>query len=267
MIVGKVVCEKCDVRIPKNRPKLTCNFCTTVKCYKCNNLSKNEALDIINGAGGWMCQVCLHDALPINAITHSKNLNKSETPVSICTACSKNINQTVCTAWCRWCESQCHKSCIMGTLGCKKCCQNMIPGYYCNNYELYGYSYIKTSVIYNPYDQDHLINRLGSDIDAQDEYSAWSDLSEKLLSCKYTRLKHIPETKSGNLRLLSLNIRSLVKNIDRLREDIISLQSKFDVICLSETNCIIEKLPNGLEDLYLDGFHEPIIQAPYRRSG
>ena len=41
---------------------------------------------------------------------------------------------------------------------------------------------------------------------------------------------------------------------------------KYDVICLNETSCNISKLPNGLDDLLLDGFNPPVYQAPARTS-
>ena len=34
----------------------------------------------------------------------------------------------------------------------------------------------------------------------------------------------------------------------------------------NETNCNLDKLANGADDLILDGFHPPIISAPRRKS-
>ena len=34
----------------------------------------------------------------------------------------------------------------------------------------------------------------------------------------------------------------------------------------NETNCDIDKLPNGINDLILEGFHPPILQKPARKS-
>ncbi|KAL5249657.1 hypothetical protein ACHWQZ_G018500 [Mnemiopsis leidyi] len=42
---------------------------------------------------------------------------------------------------------------------------------------------------------------------------------------------------------------------------------KFDVLCFNETNCCSSKLPNGMRDLEIDGFLEPIAQEPVRKSG
>ena len=55
-------------------------------------------------------------------------------------------------------------------------------------------------------------------------------------------------------------------NIEGIKNEIEHYQ-KFDVLCFNETNCTIEKLPNGMNDILLDGFHDPIIQAPIRTTG
>ena len=39
------------------------------------------------------------------------------------------------------------------------------------------------------------------------------------------------------------------------------------LLLFSETNCVLENLPNGKNDLVLEGFHDPIVQDPIRLSG
>ena len=78
--------------------------------------------------------------------------------------------------------------------------------------------------------------------------------------------KNTVHSKSNELKVLSLNIRSLSKNIQGIKNEIEHYQ-KFDVLCFNETNCTIEKFPNGINDILLDGFHDPIIQAPIRTTG
>ena len=39
------------------------------------------------------------------------------------------------------------------------------------------------------------------------------------------------------------------------------------MLCICETNCNVDKLPNGINDILIDGFYEPIVQAPVRKSG
>ena len=57
-----------------------------------------------------------------------------------------------------------------------------------------------------------------------------------------------------------------MNKIDELRENI-ALYKIFDVLLFNETNCRSKKLPNGKDDLELDGFYEPLIQDPIRPSG
>ena len=38
-------------------------------------------------------------------------------------------------------------------------------------------------------------------------------------------------------------------------------------MCFNETNCQLEKLPNGIDDLLLESFHEPLLKNPLRSSG
>lgn len=269
MVSNKNVCEKCDVRIPKNRPNLICYACNCIKHLKCNNLTRGEALDIIESSLGWLCQTCQYGALPINAIgTVGIGTNpKIKKEKLNCHSCTKKVSESSRIAKCQWCDNRCHIKCVNRSLGCKKCCLDIIPGFLEHSYKLFDASSIKLNKIFNPYDKNHLINQLGSDNDSLDGQNVWSDMSDKLLGCKYCMLNRIPTAEDGNLRIFSLNIRSLVKYIDNLREDVAVLQTKFDLLCFCETNCKFESLPNGLADIDLDGFYEPIIQDPYRESG
>ena len=152
-------------------------------------------------------------------------------------------------------------------MGCNLCCNNIIPGFNYLSHDLYGESYLNTKPLFNPWDQEHLINQLGlnSILDAEEVVN--NDTSNKLSQCKYSVLKNLPKSNNGNPRILSLNIRSLFKGIDKLKEDILTFQEKFDVLCLCETNLKRDRLPNGLDDISLEGFHKPIFKEPHRKSG
>ena len=72
-LFGNNVCEKCNVRVPKNRPKLICSECRHFKHYRCQKLTKAEALEIIGGTGvKWTCYECIVSALPLNACAVSR---------------------------------------------------------------------------------------------------------------------------------------------------------------------------------------------------
>ena len=96
--------------------------------------------------------------------------------------------------------------------------------------------------------------------------STWSDISAFLTHCQYKQQRNVKRSTSSQLKTFSMNIRSLFKNIDKLREDI-EIYDKYDILCFNETNCTLEKLPNGINDVTLNGFHEPYIQNPIRTTG
>ena len=77
----RVTCEKCDVRIPKNHPKLFCSSCFTLKHYRCQKLSKAEAQHIVDNPSYrkiWTCHDCLKNMLPVDACSTTRR-PKSQT--------------------------------------------------------------------------------------------------------------------------------------------------------------------------------------------
>ncbi len=87
-----------------------------------------------------------------------------------------------------------------------------------------------------------------------------------MLGCEYKQHIHVKPASENELKVFSLNVRSLYKNISHFREEI-EVYSKYDVLSFCETNCKLSRLPNGIDDLILDGFYEPILQDPARKSG
>ena len=272
------VCEKCEVRIPKSHPKLTCTLCYTPKHFRCQNLSKTEAKHIIDSPThrkNWTCQDCLKDILPIGACSISKNRSRSHqsTPRKqhiICGSCNKKTYAIDKMLTCPWCSLLCHKKCIKGNLGCNKCCEDIIPGFHVYNYELMGFrAGFNTNYIHNPYDREHIMNQIGgafADGDGLNECDdMWSGISDLLKNCKYMEPNQVVCTKQKELKILSLNIRSLAKNVQVIAENITHFQ-KYDVLMFNETNCNLEKLANGADDLILDGFYPPVLSAPRRNS-
>ncbi|KAL5271628.1 hypothetical protein ACHWQZ_G002041 [Mnemiopsis leidyi] len=125
-----------------------------------------------------------------------------------------------------------------------------------------GYEY------YNPYERSSTINLIGEKTDEGRLYETnlFNNISEILLNCKYQQPKNVKNATYSELKVFSLNIRSLSKNMTYFREEN-ELFCKFDVLCFNETNCCSSKLPNGMRDLEIDGFLEPIAQEPVRKSG
>ena len=262
------VCKSCDVRIPQNRPKLVCCFCNEVKHYRCEKLSKNDAINIITTQPHeWVCHDCMLNTLPINACCPTKRVKSTEPKFSIvCYACQGRSYSESNVKICPWCNNSCHSKCVKGNLGCITCCEDAIPGFYCQSYELID-NIPKNNFIHNPYCSNNIMNQIGEQISSEEENSTmWADVSNFLLKCKYVQAKHLKTSRDSELNVLSLNIRSLSKNILTINENILDFQ-KFDILCFNETNCNTESLANGTDDLLIYGFYPPILQAPGRKSG
>ena len=114
------VCAKCDKRISKSTPTITCSHCDRTMHPKCANLSKNEASNLISLSIPWTCYDCLSDALPINAVADDTTyVPKFKVKCGSCDGWSYSRN-TVQT--CTWCENLVHLKCFRDTLGCQNCC-------------------------------------------------------------------------------------------------------------------------------------------------
>ena len=264
-------CNKCNTRIPKARSLLICSHCDEIKHLKCMKISKSEAKIIVDSGSAWICYDCISSALPVNACNSAKPARKG--PVIgpkfkvQCTCCNGWIYSPANLKTCHWCESRVHTKCHSGLLGCRNCCENMIPGYYVHCYQLYSlHTHTHTDVIHNPYDRYQLINEIGNTIDQEQELEYWNEISDILVSCNYMEPTNVSSSGACDLKIFTLNIRGLLKNVEKLREDIFTY-SKYDVLCFNETNLLQDKLPNGINDLVLDGFYEPLLRDPIRSSG
>ena len=272
-LINNNVCDQCNTRVPKNRPKLTCSLCNLTKHYRCQTLSKADAYTIIRSSSyQWTCYECLSGTLPVNVCTVSRNRSNNSNTVPVprfntkCHSCDGQSYSVNNVSSCPWCDELCHNKCINSSLGCNKCCDYMIPGFRVHNYELYGTAGFTNNYIYNPYSSSNNVNLIGDTITNEAENnSCWNEISDFLIKCKYKQLKHVTVPKNNELNVLSLNIRSLNKNVQIINDNAFEFQ-KYDVLCFNETNCNLDKLPNGIDDLNIEGFHPPIIQAPARSS-
>lgn len=266
MTVVRLRCEECTVKIPKRQPILVCDLCNKIKHLKCERLTKSDANYIKHLKIKWTCHQCLSEILPINA-TKNKNTEKSLKVKIKCTSCNGFSYSQKNVRICGWCSGKVHAKCWNGELGCNSCCEEMYPGFKVYTYELCGIENFKNTCIHNPYSSAHFAMQIGGVLDNETENdSTWSDVSNFLISCKYKEIKHINASTETELDILSLNVRHLHNKINTLREDIETYQ-KFDILCFNECNLKLDKLPHGIDDLILDGFYEPVIQEPIRKSG
>ncbi len=266
--VNREICSKCSVRIPYHHPKLHCDICSLVKHAKCEKLTKNEAKHIVDDKLPWTCKECINDILPINAC-NTRSAGQSQTSFKIqCTSCNGWSYSQSNVRTCSWCDRPVHiNKCYKESLGCLRCCENLIPGYHVTSYELNDDYSALNNIVHNPYHQSHISNQIGNAINEEENASEhWTEISNILINCKYTQQKHIKSTTPVELKIFSLNIRSLIKNISQFKEDIITY-NKYDILCFNECNLLMNKLPNGINDILLEGFHDPILQEPVRSSG
>ena len=221
----RIECAKCKIKIPKHHPKLYCDLCKSLCHFKCNNLSKAEALLIANDTTNtWTCQPCTRNALPINACSQTNNDIQLTASIK-CNACNKRSKCSLARfATCPWCEQLCHKQCISGELGCSQCCKNIIPGYFSSCREITN-TPIKNDLIFNPYSQKSHINQIGDENRGLEENYMCASLSENLNNCQYTQLKNIRPSKGNELKILSMNVRALYKNIHHFNDNAKNLET------------------------------------------
>ena len=263
---AKNCCSTCDKRIYKTCPRLICDLCEEFKHFSCNRLSKKDAEHIVNSNIDWTCPSCIESILPVNAFSNSNHVAKPRFKVQ-CEHCKGYAHKESNVKTCHQCASKVHLKCFRHNLGCLKCCEDIIPGYHCTTYELTGNYGPLNKIVHNPYGVSDNSNCIGDNFESRDEHSElWSQVSDALINCKYQQLTNVKAPRKNELNILSLNIRSLYKYVGAIREEI-NQYTKFDVLCFCETNCIPDNLPNGVRDILIDDFYEPITSNPTRKSG
>ena len=117
---AKIICDKCNVRLPKNRPKLVCSICDRIRHFRCQGLSKNDAQYLIENFGNaWSCTECIREVLPINACAHVKytpatSQAKPDKFKVKCASCDGYSYTPRNVKVCHYCDQQIHtKSNIM----------------------------------------------------------------------------------------------------------------------------------------------------------
>ena len=267
--IKRAKCETCTIKIPKTHPKLYCSICNKLKHLSCQKLTKADASLLIYLKILWTCKECLSDALPVNACSVPRR-TKNECTIQKfkvkCKACTGFSYSTKNVRTCYYCDQQVHVKCWNNSLGCIKCCEEIIPGFHAYTYELLGNPYLNNDKVYNPYSSSNLTQLIGEILENEENNKHSSDAAEILINCKYKQPCLTTASDDFELSIFSLNIRTLLNKIENMRDNI-SLYEKFDVLLLNETNCIKAALPNGLADISLPGFYDPVIQDPIRCSG
>ena len=272
MTLRRLRCDNCDLKIPKQQPKLKCTICDNYKHLSCQKLTKADARLLIDSDIPWSCRECIENVLPVNACEKSKiSTNNTAKKFKIkCSSCNGFSYSRQNVRTCGYCNNLVHLKCWNNSLGCNSCCENMIPGFHGYSYELLGDPCLKNNKIFNPYSRHHNTQLIGNIIDTEEQHNNFfSEVSELLISCKYKQPNIAKMPTNNELSVLSLNVQGLLSKMDELRENIV-LYEKFDVLLFNETNFKPKKLPDGTSDITpitLEGFHDPIVQEPIRKSG
>jgi hypothetical protein len=236
MKINESCCDTCNSKIPKYHPILFCSLCNLQKHHKCQKLSKKDAAHIVSSTSHWICRECIFDILPVGACSRAKNRKVSNGASTVkfkasCHSCGGLSYSPRNVRVCPWCENTCHVKCVNDSLGCNKCCENTIPGFHVHAYQLLNLDFNqRNSNLYNPYDYDSMQNQIGDLIANEEENnSMWNDISQFLTTCKYKQPNTICHPESNQLNILSLNIRSLYKNITVIADNLTEF-SKYDVL-------------------------------------
>ena len=266
-MTNTIDCGKCNNKIWSHKSHITCCICSLRFHPKCAKLTPNDALILqsMDLLRSWMCTQCLHSALPIGAspidgghqiARKTASISKFETTCHVCRKLGNNLKMNIC-----WlCENRVHPKCSLEALGCRRCHSEIFPNFVPPSTSKHSHH----SSLFNPYQSDNEIGYVGRD-PLEEIPDDWESPSSILRSCKYRSQSAIKPPKDGELQIFSANIRSLTKNITAIIDNL-SFFSRFDIICLNETNCNPANLPFGGQELFLEGFHPPHIQRPSRAS-
>ena len=267
-------CGKCNLKLRNTQYKITCSLCTDNFHIKCQSLSKTDVKQLanLNLDRYWTCNSCTDQILPgyIDAeiLVRAPKCNKQNQrpPPSYCYSCNKILGKI--TKKCDFCDCLSHAFCHMENMGCVRCLKDIYPGFTCTTADLFESNFGNDHRLFNPYNPNSYINKIGNVefFETIDEEIAWQSVSENLNNCKYEKLNDVKASRKNELKILSLNIRSLNTAFPRL-QDISTHLNKFDCLSFNESGCKTDSLPFGTKALTIDGFHTPIIQDPTRSSG
>ena len=265
-------CAYCSKKVQCHKSAIKCTLCDDLFHPKCAKLQPDDLnkpnLVLLNS---WTCSSCMHNIFPLFLLDLGNSELKSTKPPTRsvtrqnCHTCSKlgNVLEE-----CDLCGIVSHPRCFAGLLGCKKCARDIFPGFDVKVQELFALTG-HNNLVFNPFSCDNDIHNIGV-ADREEggfEQQAWSACSGVLQHCNYCELCSITSSRPYELKVMSLNIRSIHNKIATIRDHELKHYSKFSVLCFNETCCSVDTLPFGGTELELEGFYPPIIQRPSRTSG
>ena len=263
----KLACHLCAKHISNHKPHIKCDICENIYHPKCSNLKPEDVKLLVELSMDrtWSCTTCINNILPLSYEELPLRPKSSNArPRQKCHSCSKLGNRVQS---CDLCGNFSHPRCFSGPLGCRSCMQDLIPGFNVDTCELLSSKSEHADKLFNPFDRNSDINNVGNMDDEQGDFEhlIWAPCSTILENCKYYEMRKVTPSRASELKIMSLNIRSIKDKITSIRDDI-SHYSKFDVLCFNETCCSIDLLPFGGKELELEPFHPPTVQSPARAS-
>ena len=258
-------CWYCSKKIQAQKSSIICSCCDKIQHAKCANLTPNDLklLNNCNQLKNWSCFSCNKTLIPffdthVGRPAPPLKSHAQHSKIITCIVCSKIGNSNTMTP-CWICDSKVHQKCSLNDLGCKGCFNDTFPGTItmCDS--------LRLNDRFNPYCKKSTTTYVAEyGLHEPSESNSWDTQAQILNKCNYTSSSRFSRNESQT-HIFSTNIRSLIKSIDRFRENI-DFYSKFDILCFNETNCNVANLPFQGNELALDGFHAPFLQAPTRDS-
>ena len=243
-----LVCSKIVRNCHKN---ISCNSCNGYVHKKCSKL-KSKELNCMR-TRDWTCPLC-HERINITSNNNVKNDHNVPSINDKCVVCSKTVKDCHKDISCKICNGYVHKKCTnlkqhqlrnfnYNEWTCSNC--STLDNDNTNSigddvHDLNESPQFKiTEVDFKKYD-DMIFNPLRFDSNnTEKNYSDVVHNNDDIHECPYLTPEEFstdPNVNRGNFNLLNINIRSLSKNFDGLKECIKEINNKFSVIGISETH-------------------------------
>lgn len=180
----KPICNTCNKRILQHKSCINCNICSAIFHPKCQDLKRDEIklLEELEFLSTWICTLCMENILPVFYHINTKNTGNIDHGPSRrqnCFCCNKLGNRNG-MADCDLCGNLSHSRCFSGPMGCRRCVQDMFPGFNIDTSELF---FCETQAryndkLFNPFDRNSDINNIGNIDDESSSFEelAWSPL-------------------------------------------------------------------------------------------
>ena len=249
---SKLLCGKCNVNIPKNLRVIKCNSCNKYFHVKCCNVNHNSYNKLIQNNMFWDCNDC-----------KSTHFNKNFDVSKKCRKCKRHFDCKSKIICCNVCNHSFHFKCVDFNISlthrmsseaigcCHKCISESLPFHSLDSegtrLAIHGPRGVDMDLIDKPsFTIKSLLDQMPGQHFSSDEF-----LNDSISSKYYSASDFLVTKLSNNFTMLHLNIASLNKHIDELRNLLTLLNFPFDVIGISETRLYDD---NPLVNIGIEGY-------------